>query len=377
MTNTYVSLLSGSWSRRLPLALLLGGGALATHAQSLNYAPGAATAVSGTYTDLGTTGTAISTSSTDNANSAAQAIGFSFAYNGSTFTQFVLNTNGVLRLGSAAPSTTLLYYDNNTNSTTNTDPLASTAAANTNLLMPFNFDLIAGTAAAGAEYRVATTGTAPNRVCTIQWKNVSDKTGAGVDAANVTQFANFSFQAKLYETTNVIEFSYGPVVASAGSQSRRYINVGLKGSGLNQGQVLVATKLLSSGWNTTAFQDAPYTGLYYSVTNTTLPALGSTYRFVPAAITATGSRTAAGFAAQASPVPFGDHLTLNLHTLAAGPLSLTLHDAVGRPVRETTTAVPAGASTIGLPATTGLPAGVYLLTVRQGGNTQVIRVAHE
>ncbi|RZK30319.1 MAG: T9SS type A sorting domain-containing protein [Hymenobacter sp.] len=140
---------------------------------------------------------------------------------------------------------------------------------------------------------------------------------------------------------------------------------------------MVATKRLSSDWNTTAFQDAPYTGLYYSVTNTTLPALGSTYRFVPAAVMATLSRTAAGFTAQASPVPIGDYLTLTLHALAAGPLSLTLHDAVGRPVREITTAVPAGASTIGLPATTGRPAGVYLLTVRQGGNTHVIRVAHE
>ncbi|RZK30320.1 MAG: hypothetical protein EOO63_07045 [Hymenobacter sp.] len=66
---------------------------------------------------------------------------------------------------------------------------------------------------------------------------MSDKTGAGVDAANVTQFANFSFQAKLYETTTVIEFIYGPVVASTGIQSRRYINVGLKGSGSNQARV--------------------------------------------------------------------------------------------------------------------------------------------
>ncbi|MGI4871677.1 MAG: T9SS type A sorting domain-containing protein [Janthinobacterium lividum] len=368
MPNAYTSFLPGTWGRRLSLALLVGGSSLAAHAQSLNYASSGATAFTGTYADLGTTGTLISTTSTDDANSVAQSIGFSFAYNGSTFTQFVFNTNGVIRLGSAAPSTALLYYDNNTNSTNNTDPLASTLSANTNLLMPFNFDLIAGTGTGGAEYRVATTGTTGSRVCTIQWKNVSDKTGAGVDVGNVTQFANFNFQLKLYETTNIIEFVYGPFVASTGIQGRRYINVGLKGSGLNQGQVLVATKLLSSSWNTTLFQGAPYTGSYYSVYNQVLPVLGSTYRFVPATVTATLNRTSAGFTAEASPVPFRDHLTLHLQTPTTGLLTLTLHDAVGRLVRETATTVAAGASTIALPETTGLPAGVYLLTVRQNEN---------
>jgi hypothetical protein len=152
---------------RLGLALfLLGGSSVAAHAQ-LGYTASGATALSGTYTDLGTAGTLISTNSTDNANSAAQPIGFTFAYNGSTFTQFVLNTNGVIRLGSAAPSTALLYYDNNVNSTNNTDPLNTTSTANVNLLMPFNFDLVSGSGTGGAEYRVATTGTAPNRVCTV------------------------------------------------------------------------------------------------------------------------------------------------------------------------------------------------------------------
>ena len=372
MTKKYASSCA-----RLALTLLLGGGSLAAQAQSLNYAASGATAMAGTYTDLGTTGTLISTSSTDNANSAAQSIGFSFAYNGSSFTQFVLNTNGVVRLGSAAPSTALLYYDNNTNSTNNTDPLASTSSSNVNLLMPFNFDLISGSGTGGAEYRAATTGTTGNRVCTVQWKNVSDKTGAGVDAANVTQFANFSFQLRLYETSNRIEFVYGPVTPSNGTLSRRYINVGLKGSGLNLGQLLLATKLISAPWNSTVFQDANYTGSYYSISNQVLPALGSTYRFVPTVATATRNSAAAGFTAQAAPVPFGNHLALTLHTLAAGSVSLALHDAAGRLVRTMTATASAGSSSIILPDTSDLPAGIYLLTVQQEDNTRVIRVAHE
>ena len=95
------------------------------------------------------------------------------------------------------------------------------------------------------------------------------------------------------------------------------------------------------------------------------------------AVTATKSTVAPGFRAEASPVPFGEQLTLSLNTLQAGPLQLTLHDAVGRVVRQSNTTVPAGASSLAVPEAGTLPAGMYLLTVRQGGNTQVIRVAHE
>ena len=163
----------GQRLRRLGLAgLLVGSAAAQTQAQTLTYTPTSTTNVAGTYTDLGTTGTAIATTNTDDANSAAQNIGFSFAFNGSSFTQFVFNTNGIIRLGSAAPSTAALYYDY---AGSGLDPLVSTNAANTNLLMPFNFDLVPGTGA--VDYRVLTSGTAPNRVCTIQWRNVADKPG--------------------------------------------------------------------------------------------------------------------------------------------------------------------------------------------------------
>ncbi len=95
------------------------------------------------------------------------------------------------------------------------------------------------------------------------------------------------------------------------------------------------------------------------------------------AVTATTSSVAPGFAAEASPIPFGEQLTLRLNTLQAGPLQLTLHDAVGHVVRQSTVSVPAGASSLAVPEVSSLPTGTYLLTVRQGGNTQIIRVAHE
>ena len=512
----------------------------------MNYTVASATNTAGTYTDLGSAGTAITTTSTDDANSAAQNIGFTFNYNGTAFTQFVLNTNGVVRLGSAAPSTAALYYDNNTASTS-TDPLQSNNAANTNLLMPFNTDLVPGSGTGGAEYRVATTGTAGSRVCTIQWKNVADKAGAGSDAANGTQFANISFQLKLYEGTGVIDFVYGPAVAGTAAAGQRFPNVGLKSGGLANAQLLLGLKSYTAAWSTTTFQNDNYTTNAHDINKTALPDAGRTYHFVPCSATPvvvaafpytenfdslpvgtlpcgsqlldantdystwqvdtdpTGSppnalvyvysstnaandwfftpalslqagtryqlqfkysaddsnypealevkygtaATAAGqtgslfsnlsitnvayatttasqvaaitpatsgiyyigfhgisqanqsalyvddiqvtatpvlavrnaansvFTAQATPVPFGESLSLTLNTLKAGPLHLTMRDALGRVLRQSTTTAPAGTSTIAVPEVTNLPAGVYFLNIEQGGATQVLRVAHQ
>ncbi|GAB3860337.1 hypothetical protein GCM10028822_38070 [Hymenobacter terrigena] len=256
------------------LGSLLGTGA-AAQAQTLNYSTTTAANVAGTYTDLSTTGTAISTANTDDANSAAQNIGFTFNYNGTAFTQFVLNTNGLIRLGSAAPSVANMFGVYETGQTaTGVDPIASTNAADVNLIMPFNFDLTAGTGT--PEYRVTTTGTSPNRVCTIQWKNVSDKSGT----SRLSQYANFSFQTKLYETSNRIEFVYGTATASANTAISRFPSVGIKGSGSANGQTVLANKTTgAAAWSTTTFISGVYSGTTHNFNSTALPDAGRTYRF--------------------------------------------------------------------------------------------------
>ncbi|MGI4864002.1 MAG: T9SS type A sorting domain-containing protein [Janthinobacterium lividum] len=541
-----------SWSRLGLAALLTVGSLSVAHAQSLNYMAVGATNTAGTYTDLGTTGTVIATTSTDDANSAAQNIGFTFPYNGSTFTQFVFNTNGIIRLGSVAPSTAALYYDNNTSSTA-TDPLQSFSLQDINLIMPFNLDLVPGTG--GVEYRVATTGTAGSRVCTIQWKNVADKAGAGSDAGVGAQYANFSFQLKLYEATAAIEFVYGPATASTNTAATRFPNIGLIGSDLDVTQVVLAVKGATAAWSAAAFQNYNYSQtVSYNIANVAPPDAGRTYHFNPAvacpatpalvstfpytqgfdgtdvatlpcgitvldannddnswvvlnsangatvstapnamayiysatnpgndwfftpplalqagmryqlefkykahnasypealevkagttatpagqtttlfsntnitnttyATTTTNNVTAITptangtyyigfhvisqanqdalflddlvvtaspvlatrganngvFNAEAAPVPFGNALTLTLNTQKAGPLALTMRDALGRVVRTTTAIAPAGTSAITVPETGSLSSGVYFLTVEQGGATQVLRVARQ
>ena len=270
---------AGRW---LPVALL----PFAAHAQ-FNYGPSHTLNVTGTYADLGTTGTAVATANTDDANSAAQPIGFTFNFNGAAFTQFVLNTNGLVRLGSAAPSSAAAFpaYAQ----APETGPISGTNAADVNLLAPFNLDL--GPGATGTEYRVTTTGTAPNRVCTIQWKNVRDKpqtTSATIATVVGTQLANFSFQVKLYETTDNVEFVYGPATAGTGTAAAKYAAVGIKGS--DPTSSVLATKSSAQAWSTTTFFTGPYldrtNGNGHNVRQTFLPDAGRTYRFVQGPICA-------------------------------------------------------------------------------------------
>jgi hypothetical protein len=260
--------------RLLPFALL----PFAAHAQ-LGYAPGNAVNAAGTYTDLAATGTAITTANTDDANSAAQGIGFSFTYNGAAFTQFVLNTNGFIKLGATPPSAADLFLPESLTAP-QIDPFESTDPADVNIVAPFNFDLTAGTAAGGTEYRVATTGTAPNRVCTIQWKNVADKT-----LEYDQQYGSMDFQVKLYETTNNIEFVYGTTLQGTLPDDYRYAVVGLKGSGLASGQSIVVNKpgTGATPWSATTFSGGFYTLDAFNYSGNVRPDLGRTYRFVPGA----------------------------------------------------------------------------------------------
>lgn len=250
-------------SRWLPVALL----PFAANAQ-INYAGGNAVNTTTTYTDLAATGTAIATANTDDDNSAAQSIGFTFSYNGATFTQFVLNTNGFIKLGSVAPSAPALI-----------NAIGSADALDVNIIAPSSNVDLQTSATAPAEYRVLTTGTAGARVTTIQWKNVADKLSANAPA----QFASMQFQVKLYETSNQIEFVYGTWVAGTGTPTGQPFVVGLKGTTNGIADRLFAAKPSSAtAWSTTTFSAGTTAQLLaHFVRNTFPPDAGRTYRFLP------------------------------------------------------------------------------------------------
>ncbi len=205
----------------------------------------------GTYSDLGTSGTIINTANQDDANSAATDIGFAFYYNCTSFTQFILNTNGFIKLGNTAPSAAAMYF--NTATTSDDGVFNSNNSSDNNIIIPFNHDLINGTST--AEYRKFTSGTAPNRVCIIQFKNVRDKT-----TSPSQQYNNMNFQIKLYETTNKIEFVYGNWQSSANQSSFKTSALGIKGSGSGYGQLITGRKSSVLDWSSIIFENLNYSG---------------------------------------------------------------------------------------------------------------------
>jgi hypothetical protein len=242
----------------------------------LNYLKSGTSNSPGAYTDLGTNGAPITTANFDNANSAPQNIGFTFNYNGTSFTQFVLNTNGFIKLGSTNPSIDSLFFTPNGNTVTG-GVFNSTNPADTNILCVFNHDLKAGTGT--PEYRVYTSGTIGSQICTIQFKNVRDKT-----TTPAIQYDNMEFQIKLYETTNTIEFIYGTWAPSVNSSALKSAAVGLKGKNNTNPELLVISKISSQQWSAANFLSGNYPSSAFSFGRPSrpIPDAGRTFRFVQA-----------------------------------------------------------------------------------------------
>jgi|GEM_PF-1072721 hypothetical protein len=251
------------------------------HAQlTLNYPASNHIVVTGTpYTDLGTSGSAITTLNTDDALSSAVPIGFSFTFNGASYTDFILSTNGFIKLGTVAPSSASLFYAGPQSSGAGSGGvLNSTNTLDTALIIPFNHDLIG---AGGAEYRVSTTGSVGSQVCTIQFKNLTEK-----NTSVAVQYSIINFQIKLYEGTNVIDFVWGPFTASTNPSAFRSAICGLKGGSNFANELVTVTKGSVTAWNLPTFQNGNYTGNALNYGNNVgasrpLPVSGTIYRFIP------------------------------------------------------------------------------------------------
>lgn len=271
----------------------------------LNYIPTNVATSTGTYTDLGSNGSAINTNATGGAmtfnddNSAIQNIGFNFVFNGQTFTQFVLNTNGFIKLGAIAPATTNIASVLNT--------------TETNCIAVFNMDLDAGTS---PEYRVYTSGTTGSRVCTIQFKNTKDYN------AILGQYANINFQIKLYETSNNIEFVYGTFTPSISPAIARSATIGIMGN--NAMNSVNITKGSSSAWTAATFMEGPYTSsTLFNHRNTTLPTAGVQYKFTAQDLVANDARVYNVYTLGRIPTGYATPQTIQAVVKNAGSTALT------------------------------------------------------
>ncbi|MBI5214140.1 MAG: T9SS type A sorting domain-containing protein [Ignavibacteriae bacterium] len=136
----------------------------------------------------------------------AFALPFPFTYDGYTYDTLQISTNGWAEFGKGAAGTERghsssgqlgFYYNSNT-------ILGTTERPNKVLGLWWD-DMHSGDASPGGNISYKTEGTAPNRVLVVQWKNVKAHYEDGITTL-------LNFQLRLFETSNIIEFHYGPVV---------------------------------------------------------------------------------------------------------------------------------------------------------------------
>ena len=156
-----------------------------------NYSTSRTTGIS--YSSISSTGSALGSwrnngaYSQDDNRSEATNIGFDFWYNGDRYTQFNVSTNGYVDFSSSTadggPTTGPYGYSN--------AAFTGNGSGTWLALAPFYDDMMAqgGTEALGNSIKYLLSGTAPNRVLTIEWINMAVY-------GNTTPSLNF--QVKLY-----------------------------------------------------------------------------------------------------------------------------------------------------------------------------------
>jgi hypothetical protein len=221
------------------------------HAQSLsNYF---FSSISGTFSYLPLTATspALSSGSLNEGLYSSIPIGFDFFYLGRKITTVQTSTNGWMVLGS-----------NQSNVAVAANNLNSFSLPN-DLLAPLwdDLDLVSGS------FRYQTSGVAPNRIFTAEWRNVEWNWN--------TNTAVVSFQVKLFETSGIIQFEYAqePGIVSGASAT-----IGIRGLDFSSTNAFISlnsalTNPTSSTSNSTnTINTKPATGQIYRFSNNTVNA---------------------------------------------------------------------------------------------------------
>jgi hypothetical protein len=202
----------------------------------------------GTFTENSGAATPIAGVRADTFLSTAQNIGFTFVYEGISYTQFKMDSNGFISLNMTA-----------TGSLT-TNNLSTANATSRPIIAPLWDDLDGATPTTSlASYEV--TGSAPNRVLTVEWKNWEWNWNSGATPV-------ISFQVKLYETTNVIEFVYRQENGTINSGSAS-IGIGSatgSGAGSYLNLTSVTAPAVSSTTSMTTISTKPATGQIFTFT---------------------------------------------------------------------------------------------------------------
>ncbi|MCX8149294.1 T9SS type A sorting domain-containing protein [Thermaurantimonas aggregans] len=144
-------------------------------------------------------------------------IGFNFMYNGVVYDRIGIRADGVIRFGISADGAQAVNMQG-----TGYTSISNTSSAPTNkrgTVAGFNMNLQANGSA--ASIRLQTLGTAPNRICVIQWTNYR-RSGS----ANTADTINF--QIRLHETTNQLSIVFG-TFSTPNTSTSVTAQVGLRG----------------------------------------------------------------------------------------------------------------------------------------------------
>lgn len=229
-----------------------------------------------------TGGTVLGTATNDDSSFNNVPIGFNFVFGGTTYTQVGIQSNGFIALGGTVFSSYTAISDE---------------FGSNNVIAAFNGDL-QGNATTG-ELSYITSGTAPDRVFTVQWKSYRHYAAAGDD---------YNFQIRLFETSNEINIIYGSMTQNATARTRQ---VGLRGSS----NAVFNSRTTTDDWSATIAATANTASC--ALTTTIFPASGLTFIWSPPAActgTPTPGNTIAPQTTACSNVPF----TLSLQNLTEG-----------------------------------------------------------
>ena len=255
----------------------------------------------------------------DNNSAALESIGFNFVYNGTTYTQFAVNTNGFITLGSLPTNSYLPLStgtSNNVISAMGADligrgsllanrtsgsavititggdislisvgdkvsgtgiPAGSTVLSKTATTVTISANATSGSTGFHFRFsrstfgiRFQTIGTSPNRTLVVQWTGWQRYTTSGAFGEL------YNFQIRLNETANTINIVYN--IQGPTSTTTRIFEVGLRGS-LNAD---FNNRLTTTNWSSTT------TGTLNSSTvtlsSTVKPTSGLTYTWTPPVI---------------------------------------------------------------------------------------------
>jgi hypothetical protein len=169
-------------------------------------------AFSAPYTSISATGGTVPFIITDDVTQVSIPIGFTFSYCGVGHTLLAMSSNGFLSFANsgAAP------WDD-------FGP-GSMPAGGVGCLMPYWSDLYGGLCVASHAY-YQTTGVAPNRIFTAEWKDFNAFAWGGVCSCCL-----LNMQCKLYEGSNIIDFCYGTSTLS-GMGATSGVLIGIANSG--------------------------------------------------------------------------------------------------------------------------------------------------